>query len=920
MAEPIKTPIEPGLIARVAAGVRYAVTGKVPDWFGPQDPLPAAAPPEVAGRQLDYPTGYNLHSRPRQEEAISFAQMRALADGYDLMRLVIESRKDQLAKLAWTIKSRESANAPAAPGKAPDGRCQQLIAFFQSPDKEHDWHTWLRMLLEDLLVIDAATLYPRRTRGGELFALEPMDGATIKRVLDQHGRTPLPPQPAYQQILKGLPAVDYTREQLIYLPRNPRTHKVYGYSPVEQVIVSVNIALRRQAHQLSFYTEGSTPDLIFQVPETWQAEQIRQFEDWWNSVLSGDSAERRKTRFVPKGVEPFNTKAAALKDEMDEWLARIVCYAFSVSPQPFIKEMNRATAQTGQEAALAEGLAPLQQWVKSLLDQILAQHCGQPGLEFVWQEEEAVKPLEQAQIDKSYVEAKVLHPDEVRDRRFGLPPMTAEQKADLQPPPALPGGDNPDAKGKDGKPVPGKRGSAPPGEATNKRDEPLKKALRPIPRERAAVIRARTVLTSIIEQCHRQLANRLAATARGDELGKEEGGPARHGQRFEDIISDAYRTLLGKRVRKQLQALARDGVVAGFGQLQLATDALPDGVLAQASDEAVAYATQRAAELVGMRQVGGQWVDNPDARWRIDSTTRRAVNALVTQATQEGWSGDTLANALQAAPAFGEARAAMIARTECAFADAEGNLAAYRASGLVSRLQWQTASGCCPDCAALDGEQIALGQTFAHGRGTAPAHPNCRCDVLPLLLDEEDTLGKGYNPRQPRDARGRFAGSGNTPFTARQQRDFAAWAEAVSTRGYKARHEFRQVGRLPARVMNDARVQALAPNGKKIRISDKQIQHALRDAKNKRQAALQVADIRNLPNLLHKADWYYDSQHQNLVAAMSLREGDTGKAVVVIGFKRNQQRYNAIITMGIVQPNNLWGAHMKAIEKPKADR
>lgn len=34
-SEGIKTPIEPGLIARVAAGARYALTGKRPEWFGP---------------------------------------------------------------------------------------------------------------------------------------------------------------------------------------------------------------------------------------------------------------------------------------------------------------------------------------------------------------------------------------------------------------------------------------------------------------------------------------------------------------------------------------------------------------------------------------------------------------------------------------------------------------------------------------------------------------------------------------------------------------------------------------------------------------------------------------------------------------------------------------------------------------------
>jgi hypothetical protein len=760
MADAAKmTPIEPGLIARVAAGVRYAFTGKAPDWFGPQAPLPAVAPAEVAGRQMDYPVGYNLHQQPRSGEAVSFAQMRALADGYDLMRLIIETRKDQLAKLKWTIKPKEKTSTAGSESDKPDARCDQLVAFFQSPDKEHDWNTWLRMLLEDLLVIDAPTIYPRKTRGGGLYALEPIDGATIKRVLDQHGRTPLPPDPAYQQVLKGLPAVDYTREELVYQPRNPRTHKVYGYSPVEQVIVTVNIALRRQAHQLSFYTEGSTPDLIFQVPETWNADQIRQFEDWWNSVLSGNSAERRKTRFVPKGVEPFDTKSAALKDEMDEWLARIICYAFSVSPQPFVKEMNRATAQTGQEAALAEGLAPLQEWVKALIDLVIVRHFGWADLEFCWEEETAIKPLEQAQINKIYVEAKVLHPDEVR-ADLGKPPLTPQQKEEMNPPPPPQAGDEPVGE------------KAPPpsnaGGTAGKVEKSAKKALRPIDRERTAVVRARAKVSTTIERFLAKLAANLVDLAlHGETTKDDEGGMDYSPSAFEDAINRARWDLLAKDLRKKLKALARDGVVEGFGQLGADLDELPGGVLKQANQRAIAYADNRAAEMVGMKWVDGELVENPDARWRIDETTRRKVNELVTTATEEGWAADKLATALQEHSVFGEARATMIARTECAWADVEGNLAAYHESGMVggkrsvlgtneNHGEW--------DIANAKAGVIGLDEAFPSGHQAPPYHPYCICDLLPVLDDEmpvllggKEALAKGYNTSQPRDSKGRFA-------------------------------------------------------------------------------------------------------------------------------------------------------------------
>lgn len=431
MAEGKKTPLEPGFIARVVAGVRFAVTGVDDGWFSPGQPLQPAAQnePGAKGRQWDFPVAINMGQQPRQEEALSFQALRNLADAYDVLRLMIETRKDQMCRLAFTIKPRDEK-------KKPDDRCAEIAERLRFPDGVNDWQTWLRMVLEDMLVIDAATIYPRPNMGGALYSLEPVDGATIRRVLDSTGRTPLPPDVAYQQVMKGVVAVDYSADELIYRPRNPRTNRIYGYSPVEQIVTTVNIALRRQLHQLQYYTEGSTPDLIMQLPKDWNPDQIKQFDAWWQSMLAGNTAQRRKTMFVPEGATPIDTKAAALKDEYDEWLARVVCYAFGVSPQAFVKQMNRATADTAKDIAAEEGLAPVMQWVKALVDYIVAKYLKAPDLELGWDDERDHDPLQQAQINKIYVDAKVLHPDEVR-ADLGKEPLTAEQKEDMKPAPPL---------------------------------------------------------------------------------------------------------------------------------------------------------------------------------------------------------------------------------------------------------------------------------------------------------------------------------------------------------------------------------------------------------------------------------------------------------------------------------------------------
>jgi hypothetical protein len=49
------------------------------------------------------------------------------------------------------------------------------------------------MLFEDMLVIDAACLYPRLTRAGALNSFDVIDGATIKPLIGEDGRAPAPP-------------------------------------------------------------------------------------------------------------------------------------------------------------------------------------------------------------------------------------------------------------------------------------------------------------------------------------------------------------------------------------------------------------------------------------------------------------------------------------------------------------------------------------------------------------------------------------------------------------------------------------------------------------------------------------------------------------------------------------------------------
>ena len=94
--------------------------------------------------------------------------------------------------------------------------------------------------------------------------------------------------------------------------------------------MTVNIALRRTMAQLNYFTEGNIPEALISCPQDWRPSQIREMQEIFDDMLRGDLAQRSGAKFVPGGLSVQFTKDALLKDDFDEWLARVVCFAFSL--------------------------------------------------------------------------------------------------------------------------------------------------------------------------------------------------------------------------------------------------------------------------------------------------------------------------------------------------------------------------------------------------------------------------------------------------------------------------------------------------------------------------------------------------------------------------------------------------------------
>ncbi len=287
---------------------RQVQSGYGGSFYGAGDPLP----PVVEGqpiRQWDFPPGVNMTYSPRHTEPFNFRHLRAFSN-VEMVRMAIETRKDQLERLDWMIKPREEKLARKAER---DPRCLEIEKFFYKPDGQTHFQPFFRALEEDLLGLDAPCLERVRTRGGQLIGLELVDGATINLLVDNTGRRPRGEAAvAYQQIIRGVVWANLANRDLIYAPRNVRTGHIYGFAPVEQIIVTINTIIRRQASQLAYFTDGNVPQGIITAPEGWTNDQIRDIQEWFDQRISGNQAQQRSVVWTP-----HDAKYQAFKDARD---------------------------------------------------------------------------------------------------------------------------------------------------------------------------------------------------------------------------------------------------------------------------------------------------------------------------------------------------------------------------------------------------------------------------------------------------------------------------------------------------------------------------------------------------------------------------------------------------------------------------
>lgn len=422
---------------------------------GAVDPLnPRTGRPEP--RLTEYPVSSNILGT--DDRLIPWKVLRDAASS-GLPRRCIEIRKAEVASLEWAITitpaAVEAARA-AFPGRAPSevetelrdrlgpeiARC---TAFWERPDPGQDETTgdWLAKVLEEHLVLDAIAVYPRRTRGGDLFALEVIDGTTIKPLRDHRGGRPLPPNPAYQQILQGFPRGEFTADanedgsipagyrsdELIYKRRNVRSHTPYGYSAVEQALEDIDVWLRRRKWIRDEYTEGTIPTGMLKNSGAsgWSPAQTSEYETLLNDAYSS-TGSRHRLRVLPPGMELETQPDAAerYRPDYDLFLIKLIAAHFDVTIAELGFTEQGGLGSSGWHEGQADvqhrkATMPTVRWLQALVTAISRQHLAMPAeleFSFLGLEEEGEAAADE--VAKARVADGRMTYNEDRDR-LGLP-------------------------------------------------------------------------------------------------------------------------------------------------------------------------------------------------------------------------------------------------------------------------------------------------------------------------------------------------------------------------------------------------------------------------------------------------------------------------------------------------------------------
>lgn len=361
----------------------------------------------------------------RPGSSVSFEALRRFSVQYDVARACINRRKRQISQLDWKIVAAEEDDKKDYSSIIkPLSRQFRGIGGYRVRFRE-----FTDTIIDDLLTLDAVALYKRPNRAGGLYALQTIDATTITLVVDDAGGTPMPPEVAYKQKIRGEVVAEFDADEMYYEMMNPRTSTPYGLSPLESLVLGVSSALKSEVYNLHLLTEGNIPEGFFGVPKEWKPADIKEFQATFDAAIAGDTRMLSKIKFMPEGSYTPTKKADDMRyKELQEWLMQKTCMLFEIQPEElgFTKTVNKSTSEVQQETGIRTGLKPLANFLEEIFTDVIQNDLGYEQLKFEYQGLDHEDEKRTAEINEIRIRSGQRTVDELRTDE-GLKPLGVDK-------------------------------------------------------------------------------------------------------------------------------------------------------------------------------------------------------------------------------------------------------------------------------------------------------------------------------------------------------------------------------------------------------------------------------------------------------------------------------------------------------------
>lgn len=563
----------------------------------------------------------------------------------------------------------------------------------------------------------------------------------------------------YEDVIEGEKIkINYEIDQVVPFKYPNPANPVRGKSPIEAGLLAIDTDFKAEEFNRRFFENNATPDTLFTTDQKLLADQVQRLETTLKRRFGGVK-NAHKTMILSGGLkaEQLNTTQRDMEFNRQLMWTRDKIMAIFGNTKVSLgitEDVNRANAEASLYLWLKESIKPRMQQICDALNEFYLPIVA-PGENLIFG------------FDDPYPEDKAEDVDmAVKGYNKWLTRNEIREMLDLDP---VGGGDEFTSEQPD---VPAPAEEMP----KSVKNVNYKKRLRQLDiYEKAQKQKDTRKLVEAVSEASVGIAKELVARKKKAHTHEPEPSESKyftneevwnyHEKKIESIEPIEARFegeiigFLNKLEEKTLGKLAK---IEQKGLHKVAGEPLIDfdvevkagiDLFSPLFEQATLSGGMQAMALMGMNQnykpsAKVQKQIKADVRKFTESmisTDRDKLTDILVNGFNSGDGVDVIAGQIRDAfDVFRKNQARTISRTEIMRAANNASIDAYSQSDVVVGKQWLTAQDerTCPECAPLNGKIVKLNKDFwsTDGEfegGNPPRHPNCRCDVLPVLADEK---------------------------------------------------------------------------------------------------------------------------------------------------------------------------------------